>query len=180
MKIFGIGLSRTGTTSLSMAVSMLGWRSRHFPTIDLYNHKLRILPDELETFDALFDTPVAALYKWLDRLYPGSKFILTTRDIEQWLDSCASYPRFRRAIHISPAFQVLRTKLYGCLHFDRGLFTEAFLRHLKDARRHFASREGCFLEMNICNGEGWESLCHFLKVPISKNPFPHKNRRVPS
>src|SRR5262249_9811138 len=78
MKIFGIGLSRTGTTSLTYAFAELGLRAHHFP-------RTRAFIDEA---DAATDTPVAAWYKELDVLYPGSKFIVTPRSIPDWLDSC--------------------------------------------------------------------------------------------
>lgn len=35
-KIFGIGLPRTGTTSLNIALNQLGLASKHFP-FELYN-----------------------------------------------------------------------------------------------------------------------------------------------
>ncbi len=30
--------------------------------------------------------------------------------------------------------------------------------------------------MNVMNGDGWEKLCPFLRLPIPKAAFPHANK----
>jgi hypothetical protein len=100
VKIFGIGLSRTGTHSLGSALTTLGFRSVHFPCDsatreEIYRHfaagaaSLRL--SLLDLVDAVVDTPVTCVYKALDQRYPGSRFILTTRDMAPWLNSCERY-----------------------------------------------------------------------------------------
>ena len=82
-KIFGIGLHRTGTSSLNEALNILGYRSIHTP-LDIYpDIDTRII----DKYDAFTDNPIPLLYKQLDRLYPGAKFILTTRDLDSWIKS---------------------------------------------------------------------------------------------
>jgi hypothetical protein len=49
-----------------------------------------LLYDELE---AATDEPVAAMYKYLDFLYPNSLFILTERDEDTWLESASAHRR---------------------------------------------------------------------------------------
>ena len=66
-KTFGIGLSRTGTTSLTLALEALGLSVAHFPTT----------MKQIEEHDAATDTPVAASFQSLDSRFPGSKFIYT-------------------------------------------------------------------------------------------------------
>ena len=83
-KIFYIGLSRTGTSSLHHILSELGLRSVHacsFLLSDPPNYK------RCEDYECLGDTPVPLLYKELDKRFEGSKFILTIREKEQWLES---------------------------------------------------------------------------------------------
>lgn len=60
-KGFGIGLSKTGTISLFAALALLGYRAAEH--------------------DVATDLPLAAFYPQLDERYPGSKFILTLRDM---------------------------------------------------------------------------------------------------
>ena len=77
-KIFGIGLSRTGTTSLYYLMKYFGFMAVHYPS-------------SMEEIDEHFfcnDTSITARFAALDRLYPNSKFIYTTRTTQYWVDSC--------------------------------------------------------------------------------------------
>lgn len=75
-KIFCIGLARTGTTSLHEILKSLGLKSNHFAGEILYQDNWNII----NKYDAFSDTPIPFIYKKLDSLHPGSKFILTTRN----------------------------------------------------------------------------------------------------
>ena len=79
-KIFGIGLSKTGTTSLARALEILGYKTRDYLGVTRYSSGdlSSIDLDEIETNDAFTDTPVPSFYRELDSRYPGSKFILTS------------------------------------------------------------------------------------------------------
>ena len=88
--IFGIGLSRTGTSSLNSALNELGIKSKHF----LYFPVSTSIPYpyfSLNVYSGALDTPIAANFKKLDKMYPNSKFILTIRDIDSWLESCKKF-----------------------------------------------------------------------------------------
>ncbi|HET7037462.1 MAG TPA: sulfotransferase [Thermomicrobiaceae bacterium] len=95
-KVFGIGLSRTGTTSLTHALIALGYRALHFPfDADTQREIAAYLESGAEAielsilgeYDALADIPICCTYQGLDHAYPGSRFILTVRDKASWLDS---------------------------------------------------------------------------------------------
>ncbi|NIQ13131.1 MAG: hypothetical protein GTO02_01590, partial [Candidatus Dadabacteria bacterium] len=80
VKIFGIGLSRTGTTSLNKALEILGYKSIHWPSnnqilTDICDGRFKW--DILQTYDALTDIHGAAFYREFDKEYLNSKFILT-------------------------------------------------------------------------------------------------------
>src|SRR5208282_158379 len=90
-RVFGIGLHKTGTTSLHEAFKMLGFDSLHWGTGEapLIWYEMNALgrSSTLEQFYALSDNPIPLLYEKLDKAYPGSKFILTIRDEIDWLAS---------------------------------------------------------------------------------------------
>jgi Sulfotransferase domain len=167
MKIFGIGLSRTGTTSLTVALSQLGLYAHHFP-------RTRALIDEV---DAATDTPVAAWYQELDTAYPGSKFILTLRDVRDWLDSCEALWRTSSSFFDGFTSEIHR-RLYGRDDFERVAFRAAYVRHLDDVLCHFAGRRRDLLLIDICAGEGWERICPFLGLDQPSIPFPRRNARA--
>ena len=100
-KVFVIGLSKTGTTSLATALDLIGFRCSHYPLgamnyydahpfltplmnflgyrlfnnpLGIKNYRLKspcIDLSKFDAFDAFADTPIAYCYKELDRLYPN-------------------------------------------------------------------------------------------------------------
>lgn len=180
MKIFCIGLSRTGTTSLNAALEVLGYRARHYPALGrLYPLGLQgIKRQELRRYDALSDIPVLRFYKQLDRKYPGSRFIQTVREKESWLKSCAEYLRRKQDMPMSAAARKLRIDIYGVAEFDREMFGAAHDRHLADVKRYFSGRERDLLTMNIIEGDGWHLLCEFLEKDVPNVGFPRENSQT--
>ncbi|WP_295888478.1 sulfotransferase, partial [uncultured Thiohalocapsa sp.] len=90
MKIFCIGLSKTGTTSLTEALKILGYDAVHwYATKHAFRYTddggIDIDWDFFERHDAFADTPIARIYPQLDERYPDAKFILTLRDEDAWL-----------------------------------------------------------------------------------------------
>jgi hypothetical protein len=197
--VWGIGLTRTGTTSLNQALEILGYRSVHYPTLSQLLH---------EPLEAATDEPVAVTYKYLDFLYPQSKFVLTEREEDDWIRSTAGHRKrhFDRRRAWSPAdspFNALdadwmqsqvssilgqgllrdrtvervftQMTLYETLEFDEDKFRQGNRRFHDDVTRYFADRPCALLRMRICEGEGWERLCQFLDQPLPKVPFPSLN-----
>ena len=185
MKVFCIGLNKTGTRSLHEALQILGLRSAHWGGSDPENAVERGLEIRLAVEQALLDgrplledledadaySDILALstnFDVLDRQYPGSKFILTIRDIDQWVDS--------RRRHVE--LNVLRRA--------RGEYSGTFLTvdlegwraemeaHDVRVRAYFAGRASDLLVMDISRGDGWELLCPFLGRPRPDVPFPRR------
>lgn len=186
MKIFGIGLSRTGTHSLTEALIILGYKATHYPKIISYaNGYSHVDYQKLNEYDALTDTPISNIYKELDVRYSGSKFILTVREENKWLRSCARYfgksliLNFRKKL-LNPSRYRLRHDIYGTIRFEKKRFKEIYTRHLQDVLNYFKGREKDLLVLDICGGEGWEKLCPFLNKPIPHIDFPtlKGNKRI--
>ena len=177
MKVFGIGLGRTGTTSLTRALEILGYRAKHCPRFYLdANLQLCVSPEQIEHYQALTDEPVALIYKTLDHRYPGSKFVLTVREMESWLTSRENNSRAMGEWWAkNPAVPVLHTTLFGAAAFERTPYARAHRKHVDDVRAYFGNRPHDLLVMDICAGEGWGKLCPFLDKPVPEVAFPHRN-----
>lgn len=167
MKIFGIGLSRTGTTSLARAVSDLGFASVHYPDSRslLEGH-----------WDAAFDLPVVIHYKVLDAKFSGSKFIYTVREKGAWLDSMEAYLT-RRGVASQSQLRN-RERVYGQCNFDREIYSAAYDKHHNDVTQHFKDRPDDLLAMDICAGDGWELLLPFLNMESDIVGFPDEHKRA--
>ena len=90
-KVFGIGLNRTGTTTLGKCLKTLGYKHTSCNALTLLTckcgdfNRLNTLVNSRDSFE---DWPYPLFYKYLDEKFPGSKFILTTRKSpEIWLQS---------------------------------------------------------------------------------------------
>jgi hypothetical protein len=180
-RIFGLGLSKTGTHSLNSALTALGFPSIHYPDPGLM--LAGRFDDALRGFAAGTDISVAAFYRELDVYYPGSKFILTLRgDLEGWLESVGDHRRRRDGAAEDPGCPkaAVRRLVYGTSTFDRELFIMAYHRHASAVRAYFEGRPGTLLELDIIAGDGWDELCPFLRVETPEAPFPDLNKRKPA
>jgi hypothetical protein len=183
MKIFGLGLSRTGTKSMASALDTLGYRIIHYPkdrnTYQEMSSKGDCRFSLLDLCDGLADITTIPFYQCLDRTYPGSKFILTHRNKVEWLASVENH--FRKnplSRHIPDILterkirRFLRIAVYGSITFNHELFSRIYDSHIASVQDYFSDRPRQLLTMNILEGEGWKKLCPFLNVPIPSIPFP--------
>lgn len=176
MKIFGIGLSKTGTSSLSKAFKLLGYDFIHYPSEEqLYN-----LGDAV----GACDLPVARFYKDLDKRFPGSKFIYTVREKESWLKSIEKHMYAKPYATLNEWGKKNRDAVYEWTHFDRDNYLKNYNEHDVDVRKYFEGRKEDLLIIDICGGEGWKKLLPFVErigLPhpdIENQPFPHSNKGV--
>ena len=175
VKYFGIGLSRTGTTSLYSAFKMLGFRSAHYPR--------PIQMQKAQLYDFMNDTPVPIRFKELDKRFPGSKFIYTVRDVNAWVKSCSEYFSSDKAQCIKPRFDwqmQYRIETYGLTEFDEEIFTMVYNEHDQDVRNYFKDRPDDLLIMDVTKGDGWEKLLPFIvkNSPNASMSLPHTNKIV--
>jgi hypothetical protein len=176
-RVFGIGLNKTGTSSLHRAMELLGYESLHWggpPVRQLVEASLAAGEPLLTRLDQRYDAfsdilPLTQNFDLLDRQYPGSHFVLTVRPLEDWLDS--------RRRHVE---RNIRRKAAGEYHgtflvVDEEAWRAEWDAHLARVRAHFGQRPD-FLELDITAGEGWAPLCELLDVPEPPAPFPWENQ----
>jgi fructose-1,6-bisphosphatase/inositol monophosphatase family enzyme len=177
MKTFGIGLSKTGTTSLASALEILGYKTKDYPGLTAYTpgDLSSIDPLLLEQNDALTDTPIPSFYRELDQHYPGAKFILTVREMDGWLLSCKKQFTARSAEKQNDAHNRLFMDLYGTAVFDDTLFRRGYQRFVDGVLGHFEGRPQDLLVLDVAAGQGWNELCAFLGKPVPAIPFPKAN-----
>jgi 3'-phosphoadenosine 5'-phosphosulfate (PAPS) 3'-phosphatase len=176
-KIFGIGLSKTGTTSLARALEILGYKTKDYPGISRYRagDLTAVDLDVIDVHDALTDTPIPSFYRELDQKYPGSKFILTARESTGWLKSCKKQFTEPHAASQNDAHKQLFTDLYGTIVFDEEKFRAGYDRFVNGVMEYFKDRPQDLLVIDVTAGDGWEKLCPFLGKHTPEIPFPKAN-----
>ncbi len=179
MKIFGIGLNKTGTTTLGEAGRLFGLRTKswdralfHETMVEGRREKLREAVDAFDLFD---DFPYPLLYEELDDTYPGSKFVLTRRITpEAWLRSLKAH-----AMRASISTQTHKI-VYGFQfpHGREAAFLAYYDRHLTQARAYFADRRNDFIEICWEEEKDLDRLAAFLGCEASGAPVPRANARA--
>lgn len=178
--MFGIGLNKTGTISLHEALEVLGYRSLHWggpevrKVVEANLEAGRPLLTGIDDHDAFSDIlALSENFALLDEQYPGSRFVLTTRPVEHWVES-------RRKHVLRNRERAARGEYAGTfLEIEPDAWRAEFTAHHQRVADHFEGRHD-LLVLQIAAGDGWERLCPFLGVPVPDQPFPHRHRSGPS
>ena len=177
-KVFAIGLNKTGTTSLKLALEILGYRTS--PNSKALMRRIRrghVAPaiEHTRKFDAFQDWPWPLIFRELFEEYGHEgRYILTRRSsFEKWFASVENHARSSRLF----SGQRLAYGYYRPFGRER-VYREIYDSHNEAVRSFFATGPGAgapFLEMCLDHGDGWEQLCSFLNCDVVEMPFPHKN-----
>ena len=173
-KVFCIGFQKTGTTSLGKALEILGYNvcgPVGVTNPEIKDKALIWALERVKYYDAFQDNPWPLLYKELDFLYPGSKFILTTRNPRSWIKSMYRYFGSYEA-----AAEVWIYDGVGTPVKNRHRFVKRFKEHNNEVRTYFKDRPNDFLEIDLGKGHGWKELCSFIEERIPDTPFPKSNK----
>lgn len=180
-KVFVIGFHKTGLTSLGRALEILGYRVCHRakPIREALGHDEMIkllengsytkLFDIAAQYNAFHDNPWFWLYKELDKEFPNSKFILSLREEQSWLQSAQRY--------FGESTSDFRRLVYGNGQFkgNENLYLERHRAHVEEVRTWFKGRNKDLLELDIIAAPNWALLCKFLDKDIPNEAFPHLN-----
>ena len=188
-KVFGIGLTRTGTTTLVNMFKILGFNTKTHSyqlLLDWDNNNMKPLYDAVDNHTALGSIPWCLVYKEMDKKYPNSKFILTVRnDDERWFNSQLNMSLMLHPDKSNPN-DIIRDRI-RVAKYNRPIFKynypmdhkqhylDVYHKHNDDVQKYFKGKNNL---LTICfeNGDGWEEVCEFLDVDVPNVQLPHMNR----
>lgn len=212
-KVFCIGLWKTGTTSVGMACNKLIGGAHDGNTESKMHRTLVITSIENETainpledlltitkdFTTFDDYPwnSVRIIKMLKKLYPNAKYILTTRNVDDWHYS--AYTFYKKSIesnslnpfHIWGLYNrefkdvfgddfdtsnIIKSDLSGMIK-NKSLWVKFFNQRNKLVKTIIGNN---LLEYNISDNLGWEPICKFLNkdIPMMHEPFPNLNSQI--
>lgn len=179
-RIFGIGLNKTGSTSFHEAMTILGYESLHWGGHETYlsvvaakDAGLPLLAHLDPRYDAFSDiTILSRNYALLDEQYPGSRFVLTVRPVDDWIDSR------RRHVENNQRNKAAGTYDGSFLVVDEDRWRREWSDHVSAVRAYFDGRDD-FREIDITSGSGWRPFCTLLGVPEPEEPFPWRSPLPP-
>jgi hypothetical protein len=194
LQVIGVGVGRTGTYSLKLAINQLGLGPCHHMEAVLQNQASQVplwvdalegKPDWSKIYDgyaSAVDWPTAGFFRELSAAYPSAKFVLTVRTPESWTASFLAtiYKLLSEKDQAPAEMQAWLDMGIGVISksgFPTGLdvtsLQNAFVAH-NDAVKA-AIPEDRLLTYQV--KEGWGPLCGFLDVPEPSEPFPRTNDR---
>ncbi|MCH6257170.1 hypothetical protein MLD52_11480 [Puniceicoccaceae bacterium K14] len=175
-KIFYIGLSRSGTTSLHRIISELGLKSVHLCGFLLLDEPKWEMCDQ---FDALGDSPVPLLFKELDSKYPNSKFIITIRQKEKWLESMKwMFNHGKVKWNWGERIHEYHESFYGTRYYDKRILTKHWNDYHQNVSDYFSTSPDKLLTIRIEDGFDVGDICAFLNLPYREIPKTKFNSRV--
>ena len=169
-KVIGVGLSKTGTSTLAICLEFLGFGPHQGFDRGLTGQvKKGNVAESLrlaEPAGFLEDSPWFSLFEELDHSYPNSKFILTLRKSSE-AHARSNWQHTLRKGQRSEQEMEQRT----------AITKQRYEAHNSAVRKYFANRPDDLLEVCWEQGDGWQKLCPFLGVDVPLVPFPHANAK---
>lgn len=167
-KIFIIGLPRTATTSVCLAMLEQGFKTAH----NAYTQNAFI------DAQVLADTPIFCDYPQLDKQFPNSRFIYLTRQAEKWLPSIKQLLQ-RMIVNLQRSDGGFNPHLKRCysdvfsplsadnINSDEFLLT-CYQRHQAGVIEYFQDRPQDLLTIDVSDEESYLVLLDFLGVDRDK------------
>lgn len=178
MKIFGIGLQKTGTSTLGVCLKKMGYQhiSYNDNAISYFREaNFQKLQSLIERYDSFEDEPWAHAFHYLYSWYPRAKFVLTVRkDPEAWFNSmCQHCQRIPHNPH--------RRFFFGHdTPFDhKDEYIKVYKNHIQNVLRTFKEDKDKLLVVCWEENDGWKQICDFLNTQVPDIPFPHANKKPP-
>jgi hypothetical protein len=177
MKVFGIGLNKTGTKTLGRALEILGYTDHvsYSPdlVLDWSEGNLERIFECIDQNNNFEDLPWPLIYEKIYERIEDSKFILTTRSSAgKWIESY-----LKHAERQGP--KEVRRLIYGqqMPHGFENQFISVYEKHNKAVVDFFSKHAPEKLKV-VCfeSGDGWQTLCDFLHKPIPQIDFPWLNK----
>jgi len=174
-KLFIIGLPRTGTTSISVALLQHGFKVAH----TAYTKRA------FELADVISDAPCFCDYRQLDVLFPGSKFVYLDREIAGWLPSIQMLLR-KMSLNLELKSGHFNPILKRCFHdtfqlrtqqnpFCRQHLNDCYLVHQQGVFNYFDGRDD-LLDLDVSKEGSLSTLLDFLNISNKDgHEFPYLN-----
>jgi len=163
-KIFIIGLPRTATTSVCLALLGLGFKTAH----NAYTQHA------FTQAQVLADTPIFFDYQTLDKHFPNSKFIYLTREASLWIPSIKQLLQ-RMMVNLqrndggfNPHLKRCYSEVFSPLTADNieqdEFLLSCYQRHQQDVVDYFQQRNQDLLTLDVSDEHSYQALLNFLNV----------------
>ena len=192
MQLVGVGLGRTGTLSLKLALEqLLGGTCHHMLEVGVHPEEIPVWhaaflgdapdwPTFLAPYSAIVDYPGAAVWRELTAAFPDAPVLLSTRSsAEVWWESADKTifeatrrgPRDEAGRARNDMGRAMFEHRFSPEWGDRDASIAAYEAHNRAVRETIPSNR----LFEYQPGDGWGPLCAALNLPEPEAPFPKTN-----
>lgn len=169
MKVFCIGFNKTGTSSIHSLFIQLGKTSFH----GLYNEWKS--DDPRFSQYQCFSDGERHNFRELDKAFPGSKFVLTSRGLSDWLVSRIRHTEIRRTVNKTGW---MRKEYESNPQLAVKNWIDRRAPYFSSVCSYFENRPDDLLKLNICDSPNQQNevlrLLEFLNIDSKSVPeLPH-------
>ena len=191
-RVIGLGVGRTGTFSMKLALEQLNFgRCHHMEEVDARS------PEQISVwasaangkvdwkkayagYNSAVDWPTAAFCRERATAYPDAKFILTIRDPERWHASFSQtivpliQPTAKTPPELLPFLKMVMAVVQKTgfrIPSTKEEILTAFHRHIEIVTQTIPADRLLLFDVK----HGWEPLCQFLGVAVPPGDFPKTN-----
>lgn len=181
-KVIGIGLPKTGTSSLAVSLS-----NNNIPTIHFGSPECEEVVQKM--YRGIYKFDIFKKYKGItnafemvfpqvDKEYPNSKFIYTVRDKDSWIVSIENHWKKmvanQRVLPMSIHHHLIT---FGTYMFNKDRFSFVYDTHYNMVKDYFKGRENDVLIIDITKDNKYVyKVCDFLNILIVDSTPAHYNK----
>jgi len=194
MKVFGIGMWKTGTTSLEYALGRLGFK--HSDNVKQFGDSpTSFLHRNVEAGFIQNGTPATHNYDYDNFSEREAKTLKRTMNKYSCFTDHPWMWAYKLAYKLHPNAKFILTLRkddealalsslgYRTRHglppstcpIQKENFIIRYRKHNEAVREFFNHNNANYLEVCFENGDGWKEICEFVDKPIPNKAFPHAN-----
>jgi len=202
IKYFCIGRNKTGTTSLKKAFENLKFIVGDQITAEelydnyFFNNEFDPIIEYCKTAEVFQDVPFS-YYKtleYVDKAFPGSKFILTIRDdANQWYKSLTKFHAkgfgkngriptvddLENASYVRKGFMLNTIKAHETSKedpYNEEIMCNHYNEHNESVLKYFKDRPEDLLVINLSDKDAYQNFIEFIGVDSTYTDFPWENK----
>ena len=183
-KIVILSLGKSGTMSTSEFFENLGYRSIHWIGTRINPDAFKNMSIEEilsfssyleEEYDVFSDYPYCMSYEYFDKKYKDTKFILFTRNTDEWITSVRNHDQLTSftPIRIASWEKYLKIKNKTIEDISNKELENLYAQHTKDVIKYFKKSKN-FIHLDLNDKNKANKICKFLNI-LSSTYFPKTN-----
>jgi len=188
-KIFVLGYNKTGTKSLSKALTILGFKVMDTNgggqlLLDVFDNLKNNKPilNQYQEYDAFIDYPIfePTIFSHIVDEYPNANYISLTRNLDDYVESVLKDKVKRLQQGIIDSWNWLGVGKQEVFE-NYPEYQKNWIKNRTEFKHQsnlnwLKKKDINWLDLDICSGDEWNKLCNYLGTEVPNVKFPNINK----